>query len=74
MSDIKEVNDAFEEVVRRNVEAAVAFSNETRRIVLGIEERMKRLEEQARNQDAEMARLRVMLANLQTRIFSGGTG
>lgn len=69
----KEILEAFEETTRRNVEAAISFSNETRNIVRGLEERVQRMEDQIRSRENEVVRLQNMITHLQTQVFAGGT-
>lgn len=69
----KEIVQAFEETIRRNVETLAAFSNETREIVRKLEERVRRAEDQVMSRNTDIQQLRLMLANLQAQAFAGGT-
>ena len=69
----RELRKAFEEVTTRNVQATVSHSNETRRIVRELEKKIELLEGIVRNQNTIIDSLRLQLANVQTKVFSGGT-
>lgn len=69
----KELFQAFEETTRRNIQAAVVFSNETRRIVREMEQKIERIETLLLSKDAELKQIHTMLSALQTRVFAGGT-
>lgn len=68
-----ETNKAIEETIRRNIESVIAFSNETRQIVRGLEEKVKRMEDQLRNKENEVQQLRNMVAAMQAKVYVGGT-
>jgi len=72
MSEIENLK-AIEETVKRNVEAVIAFSNETRQIVRGLEEKVKRMEDQIRSKENEVQQLRNMVAQMQAKVYAGGT-
>lgn len=69
----KELRKAFEEVTTNNVKAAVAYSTETRKLIRTLEQRQNRLEEERKQDKALIESLRKQLANVQTKIYSGGT-
>ena len=69
----KELRKAFEDVTTRNVQAAISFSNETRNVVRNLEKKIEQLEEQNRIFQKEVQNLRMLLANLQTEVFRGGS-
>lgn len=62
-----------EDVIKRNVDAVVAFSNETRQIVRGLEEKVGRLEDQLRNKENEVQQLRTMVSAMQAKVYAGGS-
>ncbi len=69
----KELRKAFEEVTTNNVKAAVAHSNETRRLVRELEGRVQSLDDLIRNYDNTIDLLKKQITNLQIKMFSGGT-
>lgn len=68
-----ELRKAFEEVTTRNVQAAVNYSNETRKIVRLLEEKMLHLEELSRAKDKEISVLRQQISVLQQKLYMGGS-
>lgn len=69
----REILKALEETTRRNVETAIAFGNETRKMVRELEQKVTLLESIVLSKNAEIQQLRGMLAQLQARVFAGGT-
>jgi len=69
----RELKQAFEEVTTRNVRAILQHSNETRVIARDLEKKVVLLQETIREQVKEIQALKNQLANVQTKIFSGGT-
>ena len=68
-----EMRKAFEEVTTRNVQAAINYSNETRKIVRQLEEKILHLEALAQAKDQEIAAMRQQIAIIQGKLYSGGT-
>jgi len=68
-----ELRKAFEEVTTRNVQAAINYSNETRKIVRVLEEKVKHFEELAQAKDKEIAAIRLQMATIQQKLYSGGS-
>jgi hypothetical protein len=69
----KEIVLASEEATRRNVQACIDFSNETRRIVKAQEEKIDNLQAIIRTRDEDIAQLRLQLSTIQAKVFAGGT-
>jgi len=69
----KELRQAFEDVTTNNVKTVVEFSQETRKIVRDLEAKILKLEEIVRGQNEAIDGLRVQLAIVQARVYSGGT-
>jgi len=69
----RELKQAFEEVTTRNVKAILQHSNETRILVRELEKKVVLLEGNIREQNKEIEALKKQLANVQTKVFSGGT-
>jgi len=68
-----EMRKVFEEVTTRNVQAAINYSNETRKIVRLLEEKILHLEKLAQAKDKEIAAMRQQIAIIQGKLYSGGT-
>jgi len=68
----KEIRQAFEEVTTKNVKAAIEYSNETRKIVRLLEEKMLHLELLMQEQNKAIAGLRQQLAMIQGKLYTGG--
>ena len=68
-----EMRKAFEEVTTRNVQAAINYSNETRKIVRQLEEKMIHFENLAQAKDKEIGVLRQQISVLQQKLYMGGT-
>lgn len=69
----KEYRKIFEETTTRNVRAAIKFSNDTRALTHALEERVAKAENQTRLLTEQLEQFRVMLASVQSKLFSGGT-
>ena len=68
-----EMRKAFEEVTTRNVQAAINYSNETRKIVRQLEEKMIHFENLAQAKDKEIVGLRQQISVLQQKLYQGGS-
>ena len=68
-----EMRKAFVEVTTRNVQAAINYSNDTRKIVRQLEEKMIHLENLAQAKDKEIGVLRQQISVLQQKLYMGGT-
>lgn len=66
---VLEVRKAFEEVTNRNVRGAVNFSNETRKIVRCLEEKMVHLEKIIQNKDAVIVEMKKQISWLQQQTY-----
>ena len=69
----RELRKAFEDVTTNNVRASIDFSNETRKIVRLVAERLAKIEIKLARQDETIEALKLQLANVQTKVYSGGT-
>lgn len=69
----KEAKKAFEEVTTRNVKTMIAYSKDTRELVRTLEDKITLLEGISRNQIEIINALKVQLAQVQTKLFAGGT-
>ena len=69
----KELRKAFEDVTTNNVMASIDFSNETRKIVRLLSERLAKIEIKLTQQDEIIAALKLQLANVQMKVYNGGT-
>lgn len=69
----KEMRKAFENVTTRNVKAAVAHSNETRKIVRELEDMVHRLEGTLREQDKKIEMYKQQITSLQAKIYREGS-
>jgi uncharacterized coiled-coil protein SlyX len=67
-----EMRQAFEEVTTRNVRGAVEFTNETRKIVRGLEKKVVLLEEKSLQQDKTIDELRKQIVNIQMKMYQLG--
>jgi len=68
-----ELRQAFEEVTTNNVKATVAFTNETRKLVKELEDKVILLEGRLREQDSTIENLRLQLSSVQQKLYSGGS-
>ena len=66
-----EMRKAFEEVTTRNVQAAINYSNETRKIVRQLEEKILHLERLAQAKDKEIAEMRQQISVIQQKLYTG---
>ena len=69
----KEVKKAFEDVIRRNVTVIQEYSTVTRTMVREMENRITGLQQENRDLKHQLAQIRTMLANVQAKVYSGGT-
>lgn len=69
----KEVLQAFEETITRNVKTAVAHGNETRNIVRQLEAKVQLLEGLLGQYDQKLALLQTQLTNVQAKLYASGT-
>lgn len=69
----KEIILASEEVNRKNIQACVEFSNETRKLFRELEIKFKNLEAMVIAKDIEIKELRRQLAIVQGTLYAGGT-
>lgn len=69
----KELRKVFEDVTTRNVTAVVDHSNETRKLIRELEDKIKSLENMVLNQQQLVAEMRSQLAFVQAKIYAGGT-
>jgi hypothetical protein len=69
----KEMRMAFEEVTTKNVKATIDYSNETRKMVRTIEEKVKLLEDMMQSQNKTISDLRQQLAIVQGKLYQGGS-
>ena len=69
----KEMRQVFEDVTTNNVKATVAFSNETRKLIRELENKVLLLGGQLRQANDRIDELKKLVTNLQMKIFRGGT-
>ena len=69
----RELRKAFEEVTTRNVVAAIGYGNETRKLTKELLDKVNQLEEQVRLQDKTINDLRLLLTNVQAKLYSRGS-
>ena len=69
----KELLEAFEETANKNIQMILDHSNETRKLVRDMETKVLQLEEQVRIQNKSIEDLRLLLVNVQMKVYSGGT-
>jgi len=63
----------FEETTTNNVKTGIDFANDTRRLFRELEEKVIHLENIVRQQETTINDLRMSLAVVQAKLFSGGT-
>lgn len=68
-----EIRKAFEETAVRNIQAVIAFSNETRKLVKLLEDKITFLTNDLISQKAAHEQTKKQLAHVQTKLFAGGT-
>ena len=68
-----EMRQAFEETTTRNVKSAITYSNETRKIVRQLEEKIVHLERLAQGKDKELAEMKLQIARIQQQLYLKGT-
>jgi hypothetical protein len=69
----KELLQAFEETSNKNIQMILDHSNESRKLVRDMETKVLQLEEQVRIQNKLIEDLRLLLVNVQMKVYSGGT-
>ncbi len=69
----KELRMAFEDTTKKNVSAAINHGNETRKIVRELETKVLYLQNALSSREQDIKQLRIQLASIQTKLFSGGT-
>jgi phosphoenolpyruvate carboxylase len=69
----KDYRKAFEDVTTRNVQSAIQYGNDTRKIVRELEDKLSQYDAQARAQDVIISQLQVQITGLQSILFRGGT-
>jgi predicted RNase H-like nuclease (RuvC/YqgF family) len=69
----KELRKAFEETTKRNISAMIEHGNETRKLVRELEEKIQFLQNALQSREEDIKQLRIQLASIQTKLFSGGT-
>jgi len=69
----KELRKAFEETTKRNINAMLEHGNETRKLVKELEEKIQFLQNALQSREEDVKQLRIQLASIQTKLFSGGT-
>ena len=68
----KELRKAFEETSTRNINAAIAHGNETRKLTRTLEDRVKLLEEKEIQNKNTIEELRKQIQTLQIKLYTGG--
>jgi len=68
-----ELKKAFEETTTRNVKMILDHSNETRRLVLILEQKILTIEQSIQIQNEKLEFIKKLLADLQGIIYKGGT-
>jgi uncharacterized coiled-coil protein SlyX len=68
-----ELRQIFEETTTRNVKAMLAHGNETRRLNSELYLKVETLEKIIAEQNKSIESLKLQLANVQTKLYSGGT-
>lgn len=71
MSNENQIQLASEEVTRRNVKAAVDYSNETRKMLRETEEVVKQLKNMVVQQNSEISQLRAQMTTLLIEKYNG---
>jgi hypothetical protein len=69
----KELRKAFEDVTTRNVKAAVEYSNETRKLVNDLVTKVDHLEKALIDKDKVINGLRMQIASIQQKLYTGGS-
>ena len=68
----KEMRLAFEDVTTRNVQAAINYSTETRKIVRELEKKVDHFEKVIVGKDEVINDLRLQIARIQQQLYTGG--
>ena len=63
----------FEEVTTRNVQAAINYSTETRKLVRQLEEKVLHFEKVIVGKDEVINDLRLQIARIQQQLYTGGS-
>ena len=69
----REVVEAFEEVITRNVRSVVNYSDETRKIVRELERHIDILHNQVVGYQERLEQMQSQVAALQAKVYAGGT-
>lgn len=69
----REVRRIFEDVTTGNVKAVLGHANETRTMLRDVEKKVKSLENMVLTQQGLLDILRSQLANLQAKMYIGGS-
>jgi len=67
-----EVRKAFEEVTTRNVQAAISYSTETRKLVRELEKKVLHFEKVIVGKDEVINDLRQQISKIQQQLYTGG--
>ena len=68
-----EVRKAFEEVTTRNVQAAISYSTETRKLVRELEKKVLHFEKVIVGKDEVINDLRQQISKIQQQLYTGGS-
>lgn len=68
-----QIRQAFEEVTNRNIKGVVKFSNDTRKIVRELEDKIVLLQESIQEKDKVINGIKSQISLLQQNLFRGGT-
>jgi hypothetical protein len=68
-----ELRKTFEDVTKQNVQSAIDFSNETRKLFRDLEDKVKALENTIISQSKLLDEYRNQLSLVQAEIYRGGT-
>jgi len=69
----REIKKALEEVQVRNIKSIVAFTEDSRKLVLAQQIQIDSLNAQVAAQAALLDQFRIQLAGLQTKVYSAGS-
>ena len=69
----KEMRQAFEEVTTRNVQAAINYTNSTRKMVNDLTSKVDHLEKALIDKDKVINDLRLQIVNIQQKLYLGGS-
>ena len=68
-----EIRQAFEEVTTRNVQAAINYTNSTRKMVIDLTSKVDHLEKALIDKDKVINDLRSQIVNIQQKLYLGGS-